>query len=81
MDPDPFSLIPTTGSSTPKLFLDATLEDFENQTQLNYLGTVYFVHVGDHLAFPPPLRHCSLTYLYICRRVSGSCVRTRSRER
>jgi len=70
MDLDPFSLIPTTGSSTPKLFLDATLEDFENQTQLNYLGTVYFVHVGDHLAFPPPpplFTYISLIYVGGCQ--------------
>jgi 3-dehydrosphinganine reductase len=41
----PDIIINCAGTSIPKLFVEATIEEFESQMKLNYFGAVYTVHV------------------------------------
>lgn len=41
----PDIIMTCAGVAIPKLFIEAPIEDFEKQMQLNYFGTLYTVHV------------------------------------
>ncbi|KAF9585247.1 3-dehydrosphinganine reductase [Lunasporangiospora selenospora] len=42
----PEIIITCAGSAIPKLFVEATTDEFEHQMKLNYFGTLYTVHEG-----------------------------------